>query len=179
MAILLEGLFPRLFPELPFQCVPHRGKNDLHKSVPRKLKAWREPRVMFVVMRDQDQADCRDVKRELREACRQGGRCDALVRVVCRELEAWYIGEPEALAQAFPCRAQAVKRALGRARYRDDPDGVAAPAEAIGRLIPQFGKRAGAERMARFLSRCNTSRSFHALLEGIERLQPAMRCRNG
>ncbi len=43
MRILLEGLLPKLFPELLFQCVPHDGKQDLEKSIPRKLKAWREP----------------------------------------------------------------------------------------------------------------------------------------
>ena len=43
MKVLLEGLLPRLFPELPFLCIPHQGKQDLEKSIPRKLRAWREP----------------------------------------------------------------------------------------------------------------------------------------
>ena len=43
MKVLLDGLLPRLFPGLPFLCVPHGGKNDLEKSLPRKLRAWREP----------------------------------------------------------------------------------------------------------------------------------------
>ena len=102
MADLLDGLLPRLFPALRFQCVPHDGKQDLEKSIPRKLRAWREPGVRFVVARDQDSADCRQVKARLIELCRNGGRSDALVRVVCRELEAWYVGDPEALVQAFP-----------------------------------------------------------------------------
>ena len=59
MADLLDGLLPRLFPALRFQCVPHDGKQDLEKSIPRKLRAWREPGVRFVVTRDQDSADCR------------------------------------------------------------------------------------------------------------------------
>jgi hypothetical protein len=28
MKVLLEGLLPRLFPDLPFQCIPHEGKQD-------------------------------------------------------------------------------------------------------------------------------------------------------
>lgn len=43
MKELLEGLLPRLFPGLPFLCIPHEGKRDLERSIPRKLRAWREP----------------------------------------------------------------------------------------------------------------------------------------
>ena len=34
MRTLLEGVLPRLFPGLLFQCVPHEGKQDLEKSIP-------------------------------------------------------------------------------------------------------------------------------------------------
>lgn len=54
MKVLLEGLLPRLFPDLAFLCVPHDGKGDLEKSLPKKLRAWREPGVRFVVVRDND-----------------------------------------------------------------------------------------------------------------------------
>ncbi|XEQ91738.1 hypothetical protein SCACP_05460 [Sporomusa carbonis] len=32
MKELLEGLLPRLFPGLVFQCVPHEGKTDLDRK---------------------------------------------------------------------------------------------------------------------------------------------------
>ena len=54
MKILLEGLLPRLFPGLQFLCIPHEGKQDLEKSIPRKLRAWREPGVRFSVVRPSD-----------------------------------------------------------------------------------------------------------------------------
>ena len=38
MQELLDGLLPRLFPGLLFQCVPHDGKTDLERSIPHKLK---------------------------------------------------------------------------------------------------------------------------------------------
>lgn len=60
-AFLLEFL-PRLVPgwrhEEHFLLVPHEGKSDLDKSIPRKVKAWREPGVRFVIVRDNDGADC-------------------------------------------------------------------------------------------------------------------------
>lgn len=62
MKVLLEGLLPRLVPGLQFLCVAHEGKQDLEKSIPKKLRAWREPGVQFVVLRDNDQGDCRELK---------------------------------------------------------------------------------------------------------------------
>ena len=173
MRLLLEGLLPRLFPELPFLCVSHEGKQDLEKSIPRKLRAWREPGVRFVVMRDQDSADCRQVKDNLVQLCQTAGRPEVLVRVVCRELEAWYVGEPEAIGQAFPEARPRVVRELGRSRYRD-PDAVVRPSGAIAELIPEFQKRSGARRMANFLSRENPSRSFQVFVEGVKELLASM-----
>lgn len=168
MAVLLDGLLPRLYPGLPFQCIPHEGKSDLEKSIPRKLRAWREPGVRFVIIRDNDGGDCRRVKNSLYTLCQEGSRDDSLVRIACQELEAWYLGASEALADAF---GRESLRGLGRkARFRD-PDSVARPAEAIRELVPEFQKVSGARRMAPHLTRDgNRSRSYHALLAGVETL---------
>ena len=101
MKVLLEGLLPRIFPQLNFQCIHHEGKSDLEKSIPRKLRAWREPGVRFVVLRDNDGTDCVFLKQRLLKICSDAGGKDTLVRIVCEELEAWYLGEPDALAEAF------------------------------------------------------------------------------
>ena len=34
MAVLLEDLLPRIYPDLPFLCVSHEGKQDLEKASP-------------------------------------------------------------------------------------------------------------------------------------------------
>ena len=168
MKTLLDGLLPRLFPCLVFQCVPHEGKQDLAKSVPRKLRAWREPGVRFVVLRDNDGGDCHALKRRLSDLCRQGGRADTLVRIACQELEAWYLGEPDALAEAY--RQDSLRGIGGRRRFRD-PDVVVKPSGAVRELVPRFQKTDGARRMAEHLSReRNRSASFQALLHGIENI---------
>ena len=166
MQVLLEELLPRLFPALPFKCVPHEGKTDLEKSVPHKLRAWREPGVRFAVVRDNDGKDCRALKAALRHLCHAGRRDDVLIRIACQELEAWYLGEPDALADAFGDEAL---RAIGwRARFRD-PDAVLRPSEAVEQLVPEFQKVSGARRMAQHLSReRNTSASFQAFAAGVE-----------
>lgn len=170
MADLLGQLLPRLFPTLAFQTVPHKGKGHLERSIPGKLRAWREPGVRFVVVRDQNSADCRQVKQGLIELCRRGGRPDTLARVVCRELEAWYIGSEDALGMAYPESCGRLLRELRKARFRD-PDKVVRPADALADLLPQFRKRAAALAMGQLLSRESRSRSYQVFLEGVERLQ--------
>ncbi|MDA8117680.1 MAG: DUF4276 family protein [Actinomycetota bacterium] len=169
MKVLLDGLLPRLFPSLRFLCVSHEGKQDLERSVPRKLRAWREPGVRFVVVRDNDGSDCREVKRRLAALAREGRRDDTLVRIACQELEAWYLGAPDALAQAF---GREELCAIGRrARFRD-PDTVDHPARALVALVDEFQKVSGARRMAQTLTRENRSRSFQVLISAIEGLAP-------
>ena len=168
MAVLLEGLLPRIYPDLPFLCISHEGKQDLEKSIPRKLRAWQEPGVRFVIVRDKDEGDCRQVKAALYSLCQAGLRPDSLVRIACHELEAWYLGDADALAVAF---GKTSLRGLSRkARFRD-PDSVSRPSDAIRRLVPEFQKVSGARLMAQHLSHDgNRSRSYQVLLEGIDAL---------
>lgn len=172
MKALLDGLLPRLFPDLPFLCVPHEGKQDLEQSVPRKLRAWREPGVRFVVLRDNDGGDCTALKERLQGLCSGGGRNDTLVRIACQELEAWYLGDPDALSEAFH---QENLRGIGnRARFRD-PDAVTRPSDELERLAPAFQKVSGARMMAQHLSReRNRSRSFQVTFDGIARVVSQM-----
>lgn len=94
MAELLKVLLPKMLPhQITFQLIPHEGKHDLEKSLPRKLRAWRMPGVRFVVVRDQDGADCVVIKKRLTDLCRQAGREDTLVRIACPHLEAWFLGD--------------------------------------------------------------------------------------
>ena len=174
MADFLRGLLPRLTPKLHFLCVPHDGKGDLEKSLTRKLRSWKTPDTRFVAMRDQDNGDCHAVKAGLRALCEQGGRPDSLVRVVCRELEAWYVGDVEALTEAYPDAEGRIKARLKKRRFRD-PDSVVQPAKALAELIPDFRKRNAARAMGRLVSRNNRSRSFQVFLAGIDRLQAESR----
>ena len=168
MRNLLIGLLPRLFPDMNFICLAHEGKSDLEKSIPRKLRAWREPGVRFVILRDNDGGDCLLLKQRLMQSCRAAGRPDTIVRIVCQELEAWYLGDPDALADAFV--KESLRRIGRKARFRD-PDAVQQPSDALKRLVPGFRKVSGAKSMAGLLTReRNSSKSFQVLLSGLDRL---------
>ncbi len=176
MRNLLNGLLPRLYPDLTFICLAHEGKSDLEKSIPRKLRAWREPDVRFVILRDNDGGDCVRLKRRLLQTCQQAGRADTLVRIVCQELEAWYLGEPDALAEAFENERL---RGIGRkARFRVR-DGVQQPSDAFKKLVPRFHKVSGAQDMAATLAReRNRSKSFQVFLSGLDKLCADIRDRD-
>ena len=172
MKVFLEALLPRCFPELRFLCIYHEGKNDLEKSIPRKLRAWKEPGVRFVVLRDNDGADCHQLKARLLALCQEGRREDTLVRIACQELEAWYMGDADALADAFSDEGL---RGLARKAKCREPDAVIAPSTELMRIIPEFQKVSGARAIApRMSPAANRSRSFHGLLEGLGRLAQEM-----
>ncbi len=166
MKALLEGLLPRLYPKMAFVCLAHEGKADLDRSFPRKLRAIRTPGTRFVILRDQDHANCLQLKDRIRDGCRHAGREDTLVRIACRELEAWYLGDLPALEEAFGMSGlTGLER---KARFRD-PDAVQNPAVAIAGLVPGFQKVSGARRMGRVM--CpeeNRSHSFRTLIRGLD-----------
>jgi hypothetical protein len=172
MKELLDGLLPRLVPgwQTPehFQCVPHEGKSDLDKSVPRKLKSWLEPDVRFVIVRDNDNADCSALKHKLVTACALAGRPDTLVRLVCQELESWYLADLEALAAAFP--GQKIDTPALRKRFAD-PDERPKPSHDLAQVAKGFQKRSGARAMAPLLDATRSrSASFRAFCSGVARV---------
>lgn len=174
MKAFLDEYLPRAFPDLPFLCVRHDGIKDLEASIPRKLRAWREPGVRFVVLRDNHGADCKTVKRRLISLCEQGNRKDSLIRIVCQELESWHLGSPEALAAAFESPAL-VKRA-SQHKFAD-PDRLTNAAQEMGRLVTGFRKIDGARRMGRAMptdSTISRSKSFQVFCNGLSRLVSGM-----
>ncbi|CTP91819.1 cytoplasmic protein [Xanthomonas translucens pv. arrhenatheri] len=176
MKVLLDGLLPRLLPgwekDRDFQCLPHDGKSDLERSLRIKLREWRVPGDRFVVVRDNDGADCIDIKARLVQLCAQHGRPDTLVRLVCQELEGWYIGDMKALASAYP--EHKLDTPSLRKRFAQ-PDTWRKPSVELERLIPEFQKRSGARLMADHLrDDRNGSPSFLAFVSGVRRLATQM-----
>jgi hypothetical protein len=169
----LEGILPRILPEgLDYKLIPHEGKSDLETSIPRKLRAWREPGVEFIVVRDQDAGDCVAVKQHLLTLCVEGGRADTLVRIACRELESWFLGDLVSLGRAF---GRDLAREAGKAKFRD-PDALGAPYQEIKRLIPTYQKGLGAERMGTVVAlEENRSASFRAFVTGVRRCAECLR----
>jgi len=176
MATLLEHWLPRLFPGWisgqHFLCVPHHGKSDLDKSIPRKLRAWGVPDDHFVIVRDNDNADCIALKRHFLGLCDDNGRPKTLIRLVCQELESWYLGDLAALADAF--KQSKVDTPKLRKRF-DNPDALQKPSTQLARLVPEFQKISGARKLAQYLHpNNNQSSSLRIFVAGVRDLGTQM-----
>ena len=181
MRALLDDWLPRLFPGWVkgehFQCVPHEGKSDLDRSIPHKLAGWRIPGDRFVIVRDNDNANCIALKARLVALCAKAGRPGTLVRLVCQELESWYLGDLAALAAAF--NAQKIDTPAKRKRF-NDPDGWQKPSVEVKRLVPVFQKIGGARAMASHLSVAgNRSCSLQVFVAGVRCLAADMGYQSG
>lgn len=167
MKVFLDTLLPKILPpDVDFYVIPHEGKSDLKKSLPIKLKAWNIPDSKFIVVQDQDSNDCRKLKQELLDMCKESDR-EVLVRIACHELEAWYWGDLQAVGEAY----NRDLRKIGRKRMYRIPDDIVAPKRELQKLLPEHQQIEGARRIAQYIDAArNTSESFHVFVEGVQRL---------
>ncbi|WP_148202434.1 DUF4276 family protein [Syntrophus aciditrophicus] len=168
MKVFLEEFLPRFLPDLEYLCITHEGKQDLEKSIPRKLKAFR--RGVFVIVRDNDGADCYFVKKRLMDLCKGGGQSDVLIRIVCQELESWYLGVMDVLADVYNRpRLTGLNR---KAKYRN-PDRLGSPSSELVKLIPEFRKIEGTRQMGTAMPLRETenfSISFQFFIKGVHQV---------
>lgn len=166
---VLDILLPKLLPpEVSFFTIPHRGKGDLRQSLPRKLRNWQTPETHFFVLHDQDSSDCETLKAELLAICRQAGRADTIVRIVCRELEAWYFGDLAAVEEAFP--GNKLQQLAEKSSYRV-PDTIVKPSGELERLIPGFYKGIASQTIPHYMNiDGNRSHSFQVFIQAVRSL---------
>ena len=168
--VMLEGLLPRLLPDsIPVRYIVFEGKQDLEGQLVRRLRGYRVPDARFVVLRDQDSADCQRVKEGLLAMCQKAGRNNYLVRIACHEIESWYLSDLAAVERGLGLRNLADKQ--GSAKYRS-PDQLANAAEELAKLTDLCYQGVGGSRaIAPHLDIGNTrSRSFAVFVAGVKRL---------
>lgn len=165
----LEGILPRILSDrLRVQYLVFEGKQDLERRMGRRMRAWLQPHTRFIVLRDQDSGDCQKIKSHLVKLCHDAGRPDAIVRIACRELESWFVGDLAAVSHAFslPKLSEHQRKAI----YRD-PDLLANPVSQLRKFIPTYQKRDGARRIGPHLSlEKNCSHSFAVFIKAVREL---------
>lgn len=167
MQTLLDIILPSILPPgIDIKTIPHSGKSDLQSSIPRKLKAWNEPDVKFVIVQDQDSADCIKLKEKLVNLCKSTGKI-FLARIACKELEAWYFGDLPALSRAY--RKDLTKLSL-KSKYKI-PDNIENPKDELRKLLPLHQQIAGARKIGPFMDiNHNNSCSFQCFISGVKKL---------
>lgn len=167
---MLAGILPRILPaDMQIRYVVFQGKQDLEKNLKSKLQAWLLPDSIFVVMRDQDSGDCKAIKTKLVRLCSEAGKDGVLVRVACRELESFYLGDLAAVEKGLSLKG--IKAKQQGKKFRN-PDTLGNPAEELFKLTSNaYDKVSGSRAIAPYLSlTTNCSKSFNVLLSGINNL---------
>lgn len=173
MENFLRVLLPNILPagyQLDVNCFirAHEGKWHLQKEIPKKVKAYRHIKrpCKVIVIQDQNSSDCKKLKSLLIKLITENADIPFLVRIVCRELEAFYLGDMRAVDKVYPkFKTDKFSR---KAKFRN-PDNCFAFNE-IKKLIPGFQKVYASKEISKYISiEHNKSRSFKHLVTGIQR----------
>lgn len=188
----LETLLGKHFgAEHTFQFHVHPGKQHLLKNLSHRLRGYSwalddyRDAYRFVVLLDRDQDDCLELKarlEELAESCgfATPGRSSSaknvrlINRIIVAELEAWFLGDPEALRRAFPGLSKTFEK---KSAFRN-PDSVVNPAKRLEGLLRSAGHYPGglakidaARRIGPHLDPArNRSRSFNLFFQSLQQL---------
>lgn len=168
--VLLESLLPRLLPHT-YLCryVVFDGKQDLQKNLLVKLRGWRDHGTHFIVLHDQDANNCLTLKHELERICHVAKKQHTIVRIVCRELESWYLGDLVAVERGLSLSG-IVERQF-KQRYRN-PDILDKPSFELRKLTKnKYQKISGSRAIAPHLSLdSNKSHSFNVFIKTLRNI---------
>lgn len=144
----------------------HQGAGDLERSLANKIANDPFPNSKFLILRDADNKDCRALKRNLQERVPPAKRARTVVRIVCQELEAWYLAQPKALTSAG-----ALARPLPRNILNANVDAIGNPKRLFLGLAHDKGQIEHARRIGPELDIASTrSASFKHFVSGLRNL---------
>lgn len=164
---VMQVIRPESIEGLDWIIISHRGKADLAQSLVRKMREWNYRNPHFLILHDNDRGDCYQLKEKLLQLASQANK-PYHVRIVCQELEAWFIGDLHAVERAFP--SSSATNQAGREPFRN-PDFVTQPSEVITKFTGTTAKVGRAEKISNFLNlETNRSPSFQLLISTIKKL---------
>jgi hypothetical protein len=101
---MLQIVLPKILPDnyRLSQIITFEGKSDLDRQIEKKLKNYNTPNTVFLILRDQDSADCIEIKERLLSKVENSGKKNvSIIRIACHELENFYLGDLLAVERAF------------------------------------------------------------------------------
>jgi Domain of unknown function (DUF4276) len=170
---VLEVILPQIIPdEISFICIAHQGKQDLAKSIPTKIKAFKtiSSNTQFIIVHDQDSHDCKQLKTELLTICQGAGADKVMIRIICHELESWFLGDLVAVETAYQLKLNTLSKQQNNQKYRD-PDRLNSAKQELGNLVKEYYAGTHSKIIAPHLSLTeNKSRSFQIFIQSISQL---------
>ena len=144
----LKAILPKMLSnDVTFDFLVFQGKDNLLNNLSARLNGyrWIPDSWRIIVLVDEDQKDCHELKAYLEKAAREAGfvtKSSAIPngdfqvvnRIAIEELEAWFFGDIETMHAAYP----RISRNLNaKAKYRN-PDAIQGGTyEALERLLIQ------------------------------------------
>ena len=163
LQLLIRRNFPEAVEGVDWLVRAFQGKQDLERRLLDALQNWSFGEPHFVVIRDEDSGECRAIKANLTELVQSSGRA-VTVRIVCKELESWLLGDDVAVKTAYP-RARISSKT---AKYRF-PDRLVNASQELGRVTGDFTKEVRAVKIAAHLEpERNVSPSFQVTFKTLK-----------
>lgn len=176
---VLKERLPKLIPEeINYICISHQGKQDLARSIPIKLRAFKNisPDTKFIIVHDQDSHDCQNLKKELLELCKNVDSSRVLIRIICHELESWFLGDLAAVEKAYNLKPNSLSKKQNNDKYRD-PDRLNSAKQELQRLVKHYYAGTHSKQIAPHLSLTeNNSRSFRTFIQGVKNVVKMIEC---
>ena len=175
-ANVMNAILPKLVPKSFRYKIHHfSGCEDLEKALECTLpKISEKPNAKILILRDQDNQKCKILKAELNELIVNTCKCPYKIRIVCTELESWFLGDMLAVSKAYT-RFEP-KNFSNKAKYRN-VDKIVKPNKDLLKIIPEMKgyknlpKLEVSERIAPFLDLAvNKSESFQHTIKAIRNL---------
>lgn len=176
VAEVLQVILPKILPDgwtLGENCFVrfHEGKQDLQQSIPRKIRVASKKDIAtgFIILQDQDNSDCKILKEKLVDICQNAQKDNPVVpykvRIVCHELESWYLGDMDAIEKVFP-RFHA-SNYKNKKKFRL-PDACLNPKQELKKIVGDYPQIATAREIARHMNiNENSSSSFRCFISCV------------
>jgi len=175
MKLTLKNLLVKIVHDEPYKLISHNGKMDLQASIPKIVPTLsKNINAKIVIVQDQDYHDCIDLKTKLLDLS-QNAHCSILIRIACKELESWFLGDMKAIGKAFPKFKP--DKYFNKKKFRNIDD-IQKPSMILKKIIPELRKyeiipkRKLAESISVHMDlHDNKSLSFIRFISGLKKLR--------
>jgi hypothetical protein len=93
-----------------------------------------------------------------------------MIRIICHELESWFLGDLAAVEKAYNLKPSTLSEQQSTRKYRE-PDRLNSAKQELGNLVGEYYAGTHSKAIAPHLSLTeNKSRSFQVFIQGIHQL---------
>lgn len=173
---LVDRIVPGLLPKgADFHVYDHQGKQDLEQALKSTVPSIsRIPDSRILITIDQDNSNCKQLKVKLLNLIEGKCLCPYMIRIICRKLECWYLGDLQAIKAAYP-RFDPDKHTHASA-FRN-VDNIQNAPEKMLKIVPELNKREYLPKLefsrkvsAHLNIDRNTSTSFRHFVSAVRKL---------